>query len=112
VYIMFGVRCPFLVTSKTTPDPQVMAEFADLYETMIKDVPNCCAPPTKLKAALEACHKHKSIINGIPEMGGPSHGTEDAFFADVGGHLRTQFSKYRDVALDQPKFEALRRKVG
>ena len=101
-----------MVTSKTIPDPQVMAEFADLYECMINDIPNCCAPPSKMKAALTACHSHKSIIHGTPDMGGPSHGTEEAFFSDVGSHLRTQFSKFREVALDQTKFEALRKKVG
>ena len=109
---MFGVRCPFLVTAKTTPDPTVMAEFADLYEIMVKDVPNCCCPPSKMKAALEACSKSKCIIIGTPEVGGPSHGTEESFFSDVGGYLRTQFSKYREVAISKDKFEALRRKVG
>jgi hypothetical protein len=43
--------------------------------------------------------------------GGPQHGTEDAFFADVGSYLRILFMKFRECALVPEQFSTLRKKA-
>ena len=100
-----------LVTAKTGADPQIMFDFIDLYRPMVELCGSCSLPPHKVKAALAACHQHKSIILGDPNAGGPQHGTEDAFFADVGCHFRTLFMKFREVALSPEKYNMLRKKA-
>ena len=35
-----------------------------------------------------------------------------SFFNDVGAHIRCQFTKYREVAVDMAKLDAFQRKVG
>lgn len=100
-----------MVTFKTSPDPQTMAEYADLYAMLVGVCSNCCLPPTKLKAALLGCHLSNPIIMAARTVGGPNHGTEDSFFADVGAHIRAQFSKFRDVANNMENLDRFQRKV-
>ena len=100
-----------LVTPKTGADPQLMFDFIDLYRPLVELCGSCSLPPSKAKAAFAAVHQHQSIIFGDPRAGGPQHGTEDAFFADVGCHFRTMFMKFREVALSTDKYNTLRKKA-
>ena len=95
------------VTTKTIPDAQLCSLFSSLYTHLARVCPNGSLYPSKVKAAiLEMIRQKQIIFNEDSEFA-----TQDAFAGDLGGHLRTMFSKYRDLRHYPDKLDAFGRKV-
>jgi len=94
------------VTTKTIPDAQLCTLFSTLYIHLTRVCPNGSLYPAKVKNAILEMLKQNLITFNQEEFT-----TQDAFAADLGGHIRTMFAKYRELRHYPDKLDAFGRKV-
>ena len=79
-------------TAKTAPVVGLLADFGPLFAALAQVAPGGKLPPVKTSLALQALHKARPVFF--------EHGSIENLSDMWGGHLRTSFSKYREVAAD------------
>ncbi len=48
----------------SVPELAVLSEYADLFQLIVRRMPNCKMPPAKTTAAIKACHLTKALYFG------------------------------------------------